>query len=224
MSAVGAECSSPRSRWRCFSCASPRAWRSLPPRCPTPEDSTATCAGRSDRRRLISPACRLPSRSPWERGSPCRSARRMSRHGSAVGGWPVKLAFLLFVMGLQLRGASEAVGLTVAVGVVALVILVAFCLFMAPEYQSARLFSVGTRRCEDAAAAWDRRRRALHPVRPVSVSRRRTGGPRRGRNARHGPQHAQGACHGDRRRLRDRHVRAADRDRRDRRRAAGRRR
>jgi ethanolamine permease len=57
------------------------------------------------------------------------------------GGWPVKLAFLLFVMGLQLRGASEAVGLTVAVGVVALVILVAFCLFMAPEYQSARLFS-----------------------------------------------------------------------------------
>ena len=60
-----------------------------------------------------------------------------------VGGWPVKLVFLLVVMGLQLRGAGEAVGLTVAVGVVALVILVAFCLFMAPEYQSARLFSAG---------------------------------------------------------------------------------
>jgi ethanolamine permease len=58
------------------------------------------------------------------------------------GGWPVKLAFLIFVMGLQLRGASEAVGLTVAVGVAALVILVTFCLFMAPEYQAARLFSV----------------------------------------------------------------------------------
>src|ERR1700719_3401952 len=58
------------------------------------------------------------------------------------GGWPVKIAFLVVVMGLQLRGASEAVGLTVAVGVAALVILVAFCLFMAPEYQSARLFSV----------------------------------------------------------------------------------
>jgi len=57
------------------------------------------------------------------------------------GGWPVKLAFLVIVMGLQLRGASEAVGLTVAVGVAALVILVAFCLFMAPEFQSARLFS-----------------------------------------------------------------------------------
>src|ERR1700677_2412886 len=59
------------------------------------------------------------------------------------GGWPVKLAFLVFVMGLQLRGASEAVGLTGAVGVAALVILVAFCLFMAPEYQSARLYSAG---------------------------------------------------------------------------------
>jgi len=65
-----------------------------------------------------------------------------------VGGWPIKLTFLVIVMGLQLRGASEAVGLTVAVGVTALVILIAFCLFMAPEFQSARLFSVtaaGTR-------------------------------------------------------------------------------
>lgn len=58
-----------------------------------------------------------------------------------IGGWPVKLAFLFFVMGLQLRGAGEAVGLTVAVGVAALVILVAFCLYMAPEYQTARLYS-----------------------------------------------------------------------------------
>jgi len=59
-----------------------------------------------------------------------------------VGGWPVKLALLVLVMGPQLRGASEAVGLTVAVGLAALLILVAFCLYMAPEYQSARLFSV----------------------------------------------------------------------------------
>jgi ethanolamine permease len=57
------------------------------------------------------------------------------------GGWPVKLAFLAVVLGLQLRGASEAVGLTVAVGVIALVILVAFCLFMAPEFQTANLWS-----------------------------------------------------------------------------------
>ncbi|HWG72243.1 MAG TPA: amino acid permease [Steroidobacteraceae bacterium] len=64
------------------------------------------------------------------------------------GGWPIKLVFLTIVMGLQLRGASEAVGLTVAVGATALVILIAFCLFMAPEFQFARLFSVtaaGTR-------------------------------------------------------------------------------
>jgi hypothetical protein len=27
------------------------------------------------------------------------------------GGWPIKLAFLAIVMGLQLRGASEAVGI-----------------------------------------------------------------------------------------------------------------
>jgi ethanolamine permease len=60
------------------------------------------------------------------------------------GGWPVKLFFLAVVMGLQLRGASEAVGLTVAVGVAALVILIAFCLFMAPEFQSSRLFSVAS--------------------------------------------------------------------------------
>src|ERR1700724_2006962 len=36
------------------------------------------------------------------------------------GGWPVKLVFLVIVIGLQLRGASEAGGLTVAVGVAAL--------------------------------------------------------------------------------------------------------
>lgn len=59
-----------------------------------------------------------------------------------VGGWRVKLALLVIVLAPQLRGASEAVGLTVGVGVAALVILVAFCLYMAPEYQTARLFSV----------------------------------------------------------------------------------
>ena len=59
------------------------------------------------------------------------------------GGWPVKLAILVVVMGLQLRGAQEAVGLTVVVGVTALVILIAFCLFMAPEFQAARLYSAG---------------------------------------------------------------------------------
>src|SRR6202140_3597838 len=50
-------------------------------------------------------------------------------------GWAGQLAVFVEVMGVQLRGASEAVGLTVAVGVAALVILVAFCFFMAPEFQ-----------------------------------------------------------------------------------------
>src|ERR1700733_2892084 len=58
-----------------------------------------------------------------------------------IGGWPVKLALLVLVMGPQLRGASEAAGLTVVVGVAALLILVAFCLFMAPEFHTDRLFS-----------------------------------------------------------------------------------
>ncbi|MGB6310489.1 MAG: amino acid permease [Steroidobacteraceae bacterium] len=65
-----------------------------------------------------------------------------------IGGWPIKLALLVIVMGPQLRGASEAVWLTAAVGVAALVILAAFCLYMAPEYEPARLFSIapdGTR-------------------------------------------------------------------------------
>ena len=36
-----------------------------------------------------------------------------NRGGLGFGGWPIKIAFLVVVMGLQLRGASEAVGLTV---------------------------------------------------------------------------------------------------------------
>jgi ethanolamine permease len=57
------------------------------------------------------------------------------------GGWPIKIAILVIVMGPQLRGASEAVGLTVGVGLAALVILVAFCGYMAPVFDSARLLS-----------------------------------------------------------------------------------
>jgi ethanolamine permease len=60
-----------------------------------------------------------------------------------IGGWPVKIALLVLVMGPQLRGASEAAGLTVVIGVAALLILVAFCAFMAPEFDPARLFSNG---------------------------------------------------------------------------------
>jgi ethanolamine permease len=58
-----------------------------------------------------------------------------------TGGWPVKIAILVLVMGPQLRGASEAVGLTVLVGGAALLILIAFCAFMAPEFDASRLYS-----------------------------------------------------------------------------------
>jgi ethanolamine permease len=60
------------------------------------------------------------------------------------GGWPIKVAILVIVMGPQLRGASEAVGLTVGIGVTALVILVAFCAYMAPAFDPARLLSASS--------------------------------------------------------------------------------
>jgi len=56
-------------------------------------------------------------------------------------GWPIKIALLLLIMGPQLRGAQEAAGLIVVVGVAALVILIAFCAFMAPAFDTARLWS-----------------------------------------------------------------------------------
>ncbi len=60
-----------------------------------------------------------------------------------IGGWGVRLGLLACVIGLQLRGAQEAVGLTVVVGATVLVILVAFCAYMAPAFDAARLYSTG---------------------------------------------------------------------------------
>ena len=133
------------------------------------------------------------------------------------GGWPVKLAFLAIVMGLQLRGASEAVGLTVAVGVAALVILIAFCLFMAPGVPVGAFVQRRAGRHQKSSAARNCRGRPLHPLCAVSVSGGRTIRACRRRNARYGAQHAQGPGDGDRCRVRHRNVRAVDCDRRDRR-------
>jgi ethanolamine permease len=58
-----------------------------------------------------------------------------------IGGWPVKGVLLVLVIGLQLRGAEEAAGLTMAIGAVALAILVLFCVFIAPAFQPADLLS-----------------------------------------------------------------------------------
>jgi len=58
-----------------------------------------------------------------------------------IGGWPVKIGLFALVMALQLRGAAEAVGATMAVGLVALTILIVFCIFLAPHFQIANLLS-----------------------------------------------------------------------------------
>ncbi|MGH8137449.1 MAG: amino acid permease [Steroidobacteraceae bacterium] len=58
-----------------------------------------------------------------------------------IGGWPVKIGLFVAVIALQMRGAAEAVGLTMGIGITALVILVVFCLFLAPHFDSANLLS-----------------------------------------------------------------------------------
>ncbi len=61
-----------------------------------------------------------------------------------VGGWAVKLGLFVVVISLQLRGAAEAVGLTLAVGIAALAILIAFCLFLGPHFAASNLLSVAS--------------------------------------------------------------------------------
>ncbi len=58
-----------------------------------------------------------------------------------IQGWPVKISLFVVVMALQLRGAAEAVGATMVIGVVALGILVVFCIFLGPHFQAANLLS-----------------------------------------------------------------------------------
>jgi ethanolamine permease len=63
--------------------------------------------------------------------------------GLHVGGWPVKVALVAGVALLQLRGSREAVGLTSFIGLTTLLILVAFCLYMAPLWAPDQLFTTG---------------------------------------------------------------------------------
>ena len=58
-----------------------------------------------------------------------------------VQGWPVKIGLFVVVMALQMRGASEAVGATMVVGLIALGILLAFCIFLAPHFQVEHLLT-----------------------------------------------------------------------------------
>ena len=58
-----------------------------------------------------------------------------------IGAWPIKAGLFCVVLALQLRGAREAVGVTMWVGVVAIAVLLLFCISMAPFAQASHLVS-----------------------------------------------------------------------------------
>jgi ethanolamine permease len=50
------------------------------------------------------------------------------------GGWQIKVVTVAAVVGLQLRGARDAVSLTIVTGAVALSVLVLFCIYVGPVF------------------------------------------------------------------------------------------
>jgi ethanolamine permease len=58
-----------------------------------------------------------------------------------VGGWPVKGALLALVLALHLRGAKDAVGFTMLIGGFAVLVLLCFCLSMAPHFSAPNLYT-----------------------------------------------------------------------------------
>ncbi len=58
------------------------------------------------------------------------------------GGWTVKLACLAVFIGMQLRGAREAVGMTMAGGFLAVIVLLVFVVAMAFCFDSRNLYSI----------------------------------------------------------------------------------
>jgi len=56
-----------------------------------------------------------------------------------IGGWPVKGALLAVVLALHLRGAKDAVGFTMLIGGFAVLVLLCFCLSMAPHFAARNL-------------------------------------------------------------------------------------
>jgi ethanolamine permease len=58
---------------------------------------------------------------------------------TGMGGWPVKLAMFVVIIGLQLRGAREVAGLTVLTGAFVVTVLIIFFLFAAFHFSSANL-------------------------------------------------------------------------------------
>src|SRR5882672_2508860 len=60
-----------------------------------------------------------------------------------IGAWPIKAVLFSAVLALQLRGAREAVGVTMWVGAVAIGVLLLFCISMAPFAKAGHLLSQG---------------------------------------------------------------------------------
>lgn len=61
-----------------------------------------------------------------------------------AGGWPLKLSLLAVITGIHIRGVGEAMGLTFAIGAVAVVVLLAFMAAMAPQVELQNLFNLST--------------------------------------------------------------------------------
>jgi ethanolamine permease len=58
-----------------------------------------------------------------------------------LGGWPLKVVLLILVALLQARGARDSVRATFIAGAVALLVLLGFCLVLAPRFALSKLFT-----------------------------------------------------------------------------------
>lgn len=59
-----------------------------------------------------------------------------------LGGWPVKIALFVVIIGIHLRGVGEAMGLTMIAGVIAVAALLTFGVAMAPHVELANLLTM----------------------------------------------------------------------------------
>lgn len=59
-----------------------------------------------------------------------------------IGGWPVKLGLVLLVVVVHMRGVGEALGITLAVGGLALAVLILFMLVMTPHFEITKLVNL----------------------------------------------------------------------------------
>ena len=67
-------------------------------------------------------------------GAYCRSV-------FGIGGWLVEAPLLLGLIGVQLRGAREAVGFTMTLGFISVLIVALFCIAAAPHFRTENLYS-----------------------------------------------------------------------------------